>query len=158
MAIYMNYDSIQGDVTETKHSTWIELHSCQFGVGRGISSSVGSSAERESTAPSISEIVVTKENDIASGKLMQQALSGNGVTVQIDFTRTYKESQEIYLTIILTDVIISGYSHSSSGDRPIETLSLNFTKIQFTTNQMKPDGTQGDPDHVIYDLSTAQTS
>jgi len=129
-----------------------------MGIGRGISSSVGSSAERESTAPSISEITVTKENDVASGKLMQEALSGHGKTVKIDFTRTYKDSQEIYLTIELTNTIISGYSHSSSGERPIETISLNFTKIQYTTNQMKPDGTQGDPDHVIYDLSTAQTS
>jgi type VI secretion system secreted protein Hcp len=158
MAIYMNFTGIPGDVTETKHSTWIELGSCQFGVGRGISSTVGSSSERESTAPSISEITVTKENDIASGKLMQEALSGHGQTVQIDFTRTFKDSQEIYLTIILTNTIISGYSHSSSGERPIETISLNFTKIQYTTNQMKPDGTQGDPDHVIYDLATAKTS
>jgi type VI secretion system secreted protein Hcp len=158
MAIYMNFTGIQGDVTETKHTTWIELNSCQFGVGRGISSTVGSSAERESTAPSISEITVTKENDIASGKLMQEALSGHGQTVQIDFTRTFKDSQEIYLTLTLTNTIISGYSHSSSGERPIETISLNFTKIQYTTNQMKPDGTQGDPDHVIYDLATAQTT
>jgi type VI secretion system secreted protein Hcp len=158
MAIYMNYNNIKGDVTETKHATWVELHSCQWGVGRGISSTVGSSAERESTAPSISEIVVSKENDVASGKLMTEALSGDGQTVQIDFTRTFKDAQEIYLTLILTNTIISGYSHSSSGDRPMETISLNFTKIQYTTNQMKPDGTQGDPDHVIYDLSTAQTT
>jgi type VI secretion system secreted protein Hcp len=90
---------------------------------------------------------------------MQEALSGHGKTVKIDFTRTYKDSQEIYLTLELTNTIISGYSHSSSGaDRPSETVSLNFTKVQFTTTQMKPDGTQGDPDHVIYDLATAKTS
>jgi type VI secretion system secreted protein Hcp len=158
MAVYMQFDGINGDVTETKHSNWVELASCQWGVGRGISSSVGSSAERESTAPSISEIVVTKENDVSSGKLMQEALSGHGKTVKIDFTRTYKDSQEIYLTIELTNTIISGYSHSSSGERPMETLSLNFTKIRYTTTQMKPDGTQGDPDHVIYDMATAKTS
>jgi type VI secretion system secreted protein Hcp len=158
MAIYMNFDGCPGDVTETKHTTWIELNACEWNVGRGISSTVGSSAERESTAPSVSEIVVTKQNDIASGKLMTEALSGRGKTVKIDFTRTNKNSQEIYLTIELTNTIISAYSHSSSGDRPMETISLNFTKIQYTTNQMKPDGTQGDPDHVIYDLSTAQTT
>jgi type VI secretion system secreted protein Hcp len=158
MAIYMNFDGIQGDVTETSHTSWIELHSFQWGVGRGISSPVGSSAERESTAPSISEVVVSKENDIATGKLMQEALSGNGKTVKIDFTRTYKDQQDIYLSLELTNTIISGYSHSSSADRPTESLSLNFTKVQFSTKQMKPDGTQGDPDHVTYDLSTAKTS
>jgi type VI secretion system secreted protein Hcp len=159
VAIYMNYNNIPGDVTETTHTTWIELHSFQWGVGRGISSAVGSSAERESTAPSISEVVVTKENDVASGKLMTEALSGTGQTVKIDFTRTFKDSQQTYLTLTLTNTIISGYSHSSAGsDRPTESISLNFTKVQFSTNQMKPDGTQGDPDHVIYDLATAQTT
>lgn len=158
MAIYMNFDGIQGDVTETKHTNWIELHSFQWGVGRGISSPVGSSAERELTAPSISEVVVSKENDISTGKLMQEALSGHGKTVKIDFTRTYKDQQDIYLSLELTNTIISGYSHSSSADRPVESLSLNFTKVQFSTTQMKPDGTQGDPDHVTYDLSTAKTS
>ena len=158
MAIYMKFPGVTGDVTETKHTTWVELKSFEWGVGRIISSSVGSSAERESSAPSISEVVVSKDNDVATGKLMQEALSGNGKLVQIDFTRTYKDQQEIYLTLELTNTIISGCAHSSSGDRPTETISLNFTKVQFTTNQMKPDGTQGDPDHVIYDLSTAMTS
>lgn len=158
MAIYMKFPGCDGDVTETSHSSWIELHGFQWGVGRGISSVVGSSSERESSAPSISEVTVTKENDIATGKLMQEALSDHGKDVQLDFTRTYKDQQEIYLTLTLTNTIISGYSHSSSGDRPMESLSLNFTQVEFKTKQMKPDGTQGDPDTVTYNLSTAKTS
>jgi type VI secretion system secreted protein Hcp len=159
MAIYMNYNSIPGDVTETGHPKWIELHSFQWGMGRAISTTVGSSAERESSAPSVSEITVTKENDVATGKLMQEAFAGDGQTVKIEFTRTAKDKQEVYLSLTLTNTIISGYSHSSGGsDRPIETLSLNFTKIQFSTTQMTSTGNDGQPDHLIYDLSTAQTS
>jgi type VI secretion system secreted protein Hcp len=158
VAIYMNYNSIPGDVTETGHTQWIELHSFQWGMGRGISSTVGSSAERESTAPSVSEIVVTKENDVATGKLMQEAFSGEGRTVKIEFTRTSKDKQEVYLSLELTNTMISGYSHNSGGDRPTETLSLNFTKVQFSTTQMSATGDEGQPDHLIYDLATAQTS
>ncbi|CAH2602720.1 Type VI secretion system tube protein Hcp [Rhodovastum atsumiense] len=158
MAIYMNYNNIPGDVTESGHAKWIELNSFRWGMGRGISSPVGSSAERESTAPSVSEVVVTKENDIATSKLMQEAFSGEGQTVKIDFTRTAKDKQEIYLSIELTNTMISGYSHSSAGDRPGETISLNFTKVQFSTTQMGPEGDEGQPDHVIYDLATAKTS
>lgn len=38
-----------------------------------------------------------------------------------------------YYTIRLTDVMVSSYqfSPSSGGDRPMESLSLNFTKIEF---------------------------
>ncbi len=158
MAIYMNYNNIKGDVTETGHPSWIELSSFQWGMGRGISSTVGSSADRESSAPSVSEVVVSKDNDVATGKLMQEAFSGHGQTVKIDFTRTSKDKQEIYLSLTLTDTMISGYSHTSSGDRPTETLSLNFTKVQFSTTQMTAVGEDGQPDHLIYDLATAATS
>jgi type VI secretion system secreted protein Hcp len=159
MAIYMNYNNIPGDVTETGHPNWIELDSFQWGVARGISSPVGSSAERESTAPSVSEVIVSKENDIASGKLMHEALSGDGETVQIDFTRTFQDTQAVYLTLILSNTMISSYSHSSAGaDRPRETLSLNFTTVEYKTIQMAAQGTTGQPDSVTYNLSTAQTT
>ena len=158
MAIYMNYDGVQGDVTETGHTKWIELNSFQWGVGRGISTSVGSAAERESSAPSVSEVVVTKENDVATGKLMQEALGGHGKTVKIDFTRTDKSKQDVYLSLELTNTMISGYSHSGGGDRPMETVSLNFTKVVFKTKQMKDDATEGQPFNVTYDLETAQLS
>ena len=102
-------------------------------------------------------MVVSKQNDVATGKLMQEALSGHGKTVKIDFTRTYKDQQEIYLSLELTNTIISGYQHEAGDGRPNETISLNFTKVQFQTKQMSADGTVGDPDRVIYDLSTAKT-
>jgi len=66
--IYMNYNDIPGDATAEGHEKWIELNSCQWGVGRGISSPTGGSADRESSAPSVSEIVVTKATDVSSTK------------------------------------------------------------------------------------------
>jgi type VI secretion system secreted protein Hcp len=36
-----------------------------------------------------------------------------------------------YLTLTLTNNMISGYSISSGGDRPMESLTLNFTKIEY---------------------------
>ncbi|HVJ51872.1 MAG TPA: type VI secretion system tube protein Hcp [Aliidongia sp.] len=157
MAIYMNYNSIPGDVTETGHSTWIELSSFNWGMGRGISTTVGSGAERESSAPSVSEIVITKDNDVASGKLLVEAFSGEGQTVKIEFTRTSKDKQDVYLSINLTNTIISGYSMASGAERPTETISLNFTKIEVNTTQMAAAGSDGQPDRLIYDLTTAKT-
>jgi|GEM_PF-6550946 len=51
MPIYLNYNKIPGDVTESTHTGWIELNSCQWGIGRGISSPTGGSADRESSGP-----------------------------------------------------------------------------------------------------------
>jgi hypothetical protein len=60
MPIYMQYGSISGEVVSTGQLQWVEVNSFQWGVGRGLSSPTGGSAGRESSTPSVSEIVVKK--------------------------------------------------------------------------------------------------
>jgi type VI secretion system secreted protein Hcp len=160
MPIYMKYNdgSVKGDVTESNHKDWIELNSFQFGVGRGISSPTGASADRESSAPSVSEIVVTKAQDVASVGLLTQAFQGDGVPVVIDFCRTNKDQMDVYLTIELVNNMISGFSMSSGGDRPSESISLNFTKITYKGTQMAATGAGATKANISYDLSTAKAA
>lgn len=158
MPIYMNYNNIAGDVTAAGHEKWIELNSCQWGVGRGISSPTGGSADRESSAPSISEIVVTKATDASSTKILNESYQGEGQKVQIDFCKTDKGNLEVYLTLNLENCMISGYSVSSGGDRPSESLSLNFTKIEFKNVNMGASGEAGSPDSVTYDLAAGKVA
>jgi type VI secretion system secreted protein Hcp len=160
MPIYMNYDSlaIKGDVTEAGHTGWIELNSFQWGVGRGISSPTGASADRESSAPSVSEIVVTKATDSASTKLLNEALQGDGKTVILDFVKTDKSKLSVYMTYTLTNTMISGYSLSSGGDRPSESVSLNFTKIEFKNIPAEAAGKAASPETVAYDLAAGTVS
>jgi type VI secretion system secreted protein Hcp len=155
MPIFMNYDGIPGDATAAGHEKWIEINSFQFGVGRGISSPTGGSADRESSAPSVSEIVVTKPNDSASTNLFRASLHGEGKTVKIDFCKTDKQKLEVYLSFELENTMISGYSMSSGGDRPSESVSLNFTKITYNNTSMNPTNAADSPDRAFWDLAQA---
>src|SRR5271168_2433956 len=116
MAIYMKFGGIAGDVTSASHTGWIELNSLQWGVGRGVSSPTGGIADRESSAPSVSECTVSKDNDTSSVGLLTEAFTGdgggNGATVQIDLTRTQAGQLVVFQSIVLSNVIISGYSTS----------------------------------------------
>lgn len=156
MPIYVKYGSIDGDVTAAGHEKWIEVNSFQWGVGRGISSPTGGSADRESSAPSVSEIVVTKPTDVASYKLLDEALEGEGQDVTIDFCKTDKGKLEVYMSYTLNNTMISGLSLSSGGDRPQESVSLNFTKVAFKMTEIKAKGDTGTPSTVTYDLSQAK--
>ena len=160
MPIYMNYKDlgVKGDVTEGNHKDWIELSSFQWGVGRGISSPTGASADRESSAPSVSEVVVTKTQDISSVGLLTEAFQGDGVNAQIDFLRTNKDQMDVYMTIELVNVMISGFSTSSGGDRPSESITLNFTKLTYKGTQMAADGKGSTNANISYDLSTAKAA
>ncbi len=156
MPIYMQVDGIEGDVTAAGHEKWIEINSFQWGVGRGVTSPVGGTADREASAPSVSEIVVTKTSDSASANLIREALWGEGKKVKIDFCKTDKDKFEPYYQYELEATLISGYSVSSGGDRPMESLSLNFTKITFNDISMGSKNETGQPDRVYYDLATGK--
>lgn len=145
MAIYMKFGSdIKGAVTTDGWKEWIEIDSFQWGVGRGIGSATGGSESREASNPSISELVVTKRMDKSSPKLFEDAVGGDMSTeVVIHFTTTTKDKVDKYLEFTLTDVGLSGYSVSSGGDMPSESLSLNFTKViwSYTGKDSKIGGT-----------------
>jgi type VI secretion system secreted protein Hcp len=153
MAIYMKFADIKGPVTTKGFEDWIELNSFQWGVGRGVGSAARSSTGRESSEPSISEIVVTKPMDISSNKLFQDATGGDlAAEVTLKFTSTTKDGVVTFLKYVLTDTGLSGYSLSSGGENPSESLSLNFTKIMITYSGLDPK-TQAKPDTVGYDLT-----
>jgi len=154
MPIYMNYDSlnVKGDVTADGYADWIELNSFQWGVGRGISSPTGGAKDRESSAPSVSEITVTKAQDAATGKLLTEAYQGKGVTVIIDFVKTEQGKLAKYLEYTLNDTMISGFSTSSGGDRPSESLSLNFARIDVSPTVVDKDGKITQADGIKYDI------
>jgi len=157
MAIYMQYDGIQGDTTDSGFEKWVTLESFQWGIGRGITTPIGSVANREASQPSISEVMVTKQLDIASNKLFQAATTDQkGKTVKIAFTRTGSGGDK-FLEYTFDNTLVSGYHISSSGERPVESLSLNFTKVQIMVKMLDPTNNAANPDTTQYDLATAKS-
>jgi type VI secretion system secreted protein Hcp len=157
MAIFMKYGETEGEVSAEGYSKWIELGSLQWGVGRGISAGVGGTSKREASAPSVSEITVSKTLDAFSPIALKEAIGGKGVTVKLDITRTDADGKHhAFQKYILTNVMISGYSVSSGGDRPSESLSLNFTKFDSEYVKIDDQFAATTTGHFIYDLSAAK--
>jgi type VI secretion system secreted protein Hcp len=158
MAIFLKYGALEGEATATGYEKWVECSSVQWGVGRGISAGVGGGSKREATAPSVSEITLSKTMDAFSPLLLKEAIGGTAKEVKIEMTQTDNSGQHVaYQKYILHNTLVSGYSVSSGGDRPSESLTLNFSK--FDSEYIKVDdafktATTG---HVIYDLSTAKS-
>jgi type VI secretion system secreted protein Hcp len=157
VAIYMKYGDIKGAVTTDGFKDWIELNSFQWGVGRAIGTAARGSTSREHSEPNLSEVTVTKPTDVASAKLFLDSVAGKlDSKVTIKFTTTTKGKIETFLTYEMENTGISGYSLSSGGDMPNESLSLNFTKISKTFSAMDP-GISGSPETVGYDLTQMKT-
>ncbi len=96
----------------------------------GSSKSTGAGAGRAS----FNEFVITKQVDKSSPKLALACATGKHFPKVTITLRKAGGTKQQYLTYTLTNAIISSYQTGGSGHNvtPTESLSLNFTKIQFT--------------------------
>lgn len=154
MPILVKYPDVTGESKLEGFDGYFEVSSFQFGVGRGISSASGTST-RESSVASISEVVVTKMSDGTTIKLFEEALHGElDNVVDIKFVRTAKDKPTVYFSVELTGCGVSGFSMSSGGDRPTESISLNFDKVKLGYSPVGDDLT-GDNSYYTWNLATS---
>ena len=157
MAVFMQFGTVKGEVTQLAHKQWIEVQSFQWGVGRGIGSGVGGGSLRESTAPTVSEIVVTKVMDVSSGLILKEALGGKAVEVKIEMTQTDNSGKHVaYQKYVLHNTLISGYSMSSGGARPSESISLSFTKFDSEYLNIDDKFACKTTGHVVFDIAESK--
>ena len=158
MAIYLEYEGIDGDATAEGYEKHVKIDTVQFGVGRGISMEPGNLANREATKPTISEVSLTKFVDNATISLFTEAIAGAaGKTVKIKFVQTGTDKLTEYMCYELTDCLVSGYNISASSEgNPSENVTLSFSKITVNFSGFDATNTSASPQRVAYDLATAK--
>jgi len=102
----------------------IEVDSFSWGASRNAlnigSATSGAGSGKMTTSP----FIITKKTDSASPSLYQACVTGKHFST----VRIVQGPK----TVVLHDVIISSFQKSSGGDRPTETLTLNYTKYELT--------------------------
>jgi type VI secretion system secreted protein Hcp len=156
MAIYMNYDGIKGDVTESGHKDWIQCDSIAFSACRDAHTEQGQAAQRQGKQVAIGEIILTKPVCAGSPHLFTQSVVGLGKTVKLHITRTGDGQHTNYLEVTLDKCCITNYGMDSDGAAHSESVSLNFLKIEMKYIPVKPDGAPGDPIPVAFDVGLGE--
>ncbi len=133
-SIFMKIPGIEGESKEKNHDKWIEVQSTSWNHSRTIAPGVKAS-QRSRGETFFNDIVVSNMMFKGSMKLQQNAALGTVMDpVEIHFCRTGSDPAqglETYLTIKLTDCMITSYSTAISGeDVPYESTTLNFTKVE----------------------------
>ena len=157
MPIYFQMDGVQGDATQEQHVGWMDIQSLQWQVARNINTLAGAAANREASEPAISEVTLTKISDSSTTSLFQQACTGTqGVAAKIDLVTT-GSGGETYIEYILHNTLIASYTVGSSGDRPTESITLNFTQMDVTYTPFNQDNQKQSPLRASYNVATAQS-
>ena len=158
MPIYLQIDGIQGDATHEQHRKWMDIEAVHWDVTRNVNTAAGSAANREASEPSISEVVLTKVSDSSSTKLFQEAVSGRTGKRAVIHLVTTGNPGDTYIEYSLTNALIAGYSVDSNGDRPIETIKLNFTKLEVKYTPYDDNHAPQSPMIASYDLATTKAA
>jgi type VI secretion system secreted protein Hcp len=155
MAIFVKFGQIKGDATHEDHQNWIAVESLAWGVNRSMSTKTGFGADREASQPSISDVTVTKDMDGSSIYLFKEACTGSeGKDCTIHVVKTSDPGHTV-AEYKLTNTLISDYDASSDGDVPSETVSFNFTKVEFKYISYDEKG-KPTPISASYDMATAK--
>ncbi len=136
MPIYLKLGALKGAVTTGPYKEWIEIESASWSFTVPVKTTIGSTGNRvPSGQVNPGDMHLVKRHDDTTTEHMLQALQGKNttnatlaVTVQASDTGADK-----YMEYVMENVICSSFSTSVSahGGEPMETISLNFTKIGF---------------------------
>lgn len=157
MAVYMQIDGIQGDVTTDGYKNWIEIETLNWGVSRDIAAK---KVDREASRPVITELTITKLMDKASPYIFSAACVDKAKKiVKIHFCQTGDKISP-YMEITLSNALISNYTMqaiSKAGKTEAsEVVAVNFDKIEMKYTPYDEKHNPQAPIPVAYDLAAAK--
>ena len=130
----LQIEGVSGESKEEGHSGWIALTSFSWGSsspGRGESGMGARSGE------STNRLTIVKYVDATSPTLMSASTHGKHYSeVMLAIRKAGRKDDRgpaVYLNYVLHDVMVSSVHMSSGGDRPTESVTFSFTKMEVKT-------------------------
>jgi len=156
---YLKIDGIDGESHAKGHEKQIEIESFSWGVtnsGSSVKTGGGGGAGKAS----FNDFSFSKLLDKASPLIMQAVASGKHIksVTLYGVSADGERGGQDFMTITLSDVLISSYQNAGSGGGGglQDSLSLNFTKITFDYKPQNPDGSLGSAVHAGWDLKAGK--
>jgi type VI secretion system secreted protein Hcp len=136
---FLKIDGIPGESLDSKHKDEIEVLSWSWGETNDTPVNPGGGAGSGKVA--MTDLQVSTLLSRASPQLLLACASGKHIKSAVLTGRKAGKGQQEYLSFSLSDVLVSGYQTGASGDEvPVDSISLNFSRIEVSYKQSKADG------------------
>ena len=135
---FLKLEGIEGDSADKEHAKSIEVQSFSWGVSNVTSPGTG--AGGGSGKAQMQDFHFTMATSQASPQLMLACASGKHLREATLSVRKSGERPVDFLTVKLTDVLISSYQASGSEFDVMDSASLAFVKIDFVVHKQSPTG------------------
>ena len=149
---FLTIDGIKGESTDSKHAGAIDIQSFSFGVTNSGSTAIGGGAGAGKA--SFSSFKFNKLYDSSSPALFEGTATGEHFkSATFAFRRTGGENPAEFLTVKLTDVLVTSYQQGGTKEPPLlEAVALDASKIEIEYRPQGQDGSLGAPIKAGYDL------
>lgn len=142
---FLKIEGIDGESTDDKHKSWIEVLSYSWGVSQMGARSASGTGGAAAARADFQDFSVVKILDKASPVLALACSEGRHVKeVKVELCRAGGDKMP-YMEYKMSDAILSSVSvGGGGGGEPTESLTFNYGKIEWTyTQQKRADGTPG---------------
>lgn len=136
---FLNIDGIKGESEDSKHTGEIEVIAWSWGESQTATASFGGGSGAGKV--NMQDFHFSMHANKASTELMYHCASGKHIGKAVLTARKAGEEQQEYLTYTMTDCVVSSYQTGGSGEIPIDSVTLNFAKIEVSYKPQKKDGT-----------------
>ncbi len=137
-----NSKDIPGESLDSTHKDWIEFDSWSQEITMPKSATSSTQGTHTAERSEHREMVFEKKIDRSSASIYEAASAGHTYNVEIHFFRASGTVRTQYLTIKLTDAIISRVTTTVPPEGlPLETFALKYATVVWTHKGSKTDGT-----------------
>lgn len=146
--VYLEFEGVEGEVTEASHAGWIEVESFQIGVG----TDEGSTSSREHKP-----LTITKSVDKATPALMGSLVTGETVkNIVLEGDKNLGDGRRVvYYRFEIDHAFITSVdmNHDAAQDSPQMAASLVYPRAEYHVRSLGPDGGIIDQVSTYYDAA-----
>jgi type VI secretion system secreted protein Hcp len=152
---FLKLEGVEGESGDAKHKNEIQVLSFSFGESQSGTMAFGGGGGAGKVQMQDFHFMMNVNK--ASPKLFLKCASGEHIKSAVLTARKAGKDQQDYLKVTFTDVLVSSFQ--TNGDAhanslPVDSISLNFTKIKIEYAPQKPDGSLDAYVPVQYDLKS----
>jgi type VI secretion system secreted protein Hcp len=146
---FLKLEGVPGEAIATGHKDEIIIDSFSMGVSRPAATGGTQTGRAQFT-----DISFSHRLDKASPILMLRCAQGTHIPTAVLTCRTIGARVDDFYIIRLTDVVVTSVSigGAAGGDRPTETFSLNYARIEWEYIPQLPTGGLGEPVRATWNI------
>jgi len=148
--VFLKLGTIAGESTDDKHKGEIDVLSWSWGINQSGTMAAGGGGGAGKA--SFHDLSFMHSFDKASPAIMKACATGEHIPEALLISRKAGKGQQEYIIFKLTDILVTSVQPSGSSEHPMESVSMQFAKVDVEYKPQKPDGSLDAGVHFIYDI------